>query len=35
MLFNSKEQDQVACALGALVFAGLSVGAALFPLIIA
>lgn len=35
MLFNSKEQDQLACAFGALVFAGLSFGAALFPLIAA
>lgn len=33
MLFNAKSQDQLACALGALVFAGLSFGAALFPLI--
>lgn len=33
---NSKYHDsEVACALGALVFAGLLVGAALFPLIAA
>ena len=35
MLFNRREQDQIACAFGALLFSGLSVGAALFPLIIA
>jgi hypothetical protein len=32
---HSTSQDQMACALGALVFAGLSFGAALFPLIVA
>lgn len=35
MLFKSHNQDQLACAFGALVFAGLSFGAVLFPLIIA
>jgi hypothetical protein len=32
---HSTSQDQLACAIGALLFAGLSFGAALFPLIIA
>jgi hypothetical protein len=35
MLFKSHNQDQLACALGALVFAGLSFGSVLFPLIVA
>jgi hypothetical protein len=35
MLFKSHNQDQLACAFGALVFAALSFGAVLFPLIIA
>lgn len=32
MLFKTHTQDQLACAFGALVLAGLSFGAALFPL---
>ena len=35
MFSNIKSQDQLACAFGALMFAGLSFGAALFPLIAA
>jgi hypothetical protein len=35
MLFKSHNQDQLACAFGALVFSGLAFGAALFPIIIA
>ena len=35
MFSKSHPQDQMACAFGALVFAGLSLGAALFPLIAA
>jgi len=35
MFSNVRNQDQLACAFGALVFAGLSFGAALFPLIAA
>ena len=35
MFSNVKSQDQLAAAFGALVFAGLSFGAALFPLIVA
>lgn len=35
MFSNVKSQDQLACAFGALMFAGLSFGAALFPLIAA
>ena len=35
MYSNIKSQDQLACAFGALMFAGLSFGAALFPLIAA
>ena len=35
MLFKSHNQDLMACAFGALVFSGLSFGAALFPLIVA
>ena len=35
MFSNSHSQDQLACAFGAMVFAGLSFGAALFPLITA
>lgn len=35
MLSKSHHQGQMACALGALVLAGLSLGAALFPLIAA
>jgi hypothetical protein len=35
MYSKSYSQDQLACAFGALVFAGLSFGAALFPLIAA
>ena len=34
-MFKSHSQGQVACAFGAMVFAGLSFGAALFPLIAA
>jgi hypothetical protein len=34
-MFSKYLESELACALGALVFAGLSVGAALFPLIIA
>ena len=34
MFSKSHNQDQLACAFGALVFSGLSFGAALFPLII-
>lgn len=33
MLFSSKNQDQMACAFGALVFAGLAFAAALYPII--
>ena len=32
MLFKSQNHDLMACAFGALVFSGLSLGAALFPL---
>jgi hypothetical protein len=32
MIFNSHSQDKLACALGALMFAGLSFAAALFPI---
>ena len=32
---HSSSQDQLACAFGALMFAGLSLGAALFPLLAA
>ena len=32
---HSTSQDQLACAFGALLFASLSFGAALFPLIVA
>ena len=32
MFSNVKSQDQLACAFGALMFAGLALGAALFPL---
>jgi hypothetical protein len=32
---HSTSQDQLACAVGALMFAGLSLGAALFPLFVA
>jgi hypothetical protein len=32
---HSSSQDLLACAAGALLFAGLSLGAALFPLIVA
>lgn len=35
MFSKSHKQDHLACAFGALVFSGLSFGAALFPLIIA
>lgn len=35
MFLKSHTQDHMACAIGALVFAGLSFGAALFPLIAA
>ena len=35
MFISSHKQDQLACAFGALIFAGLSFGAALFPLIAA
>jgi len=35
MFSTSPNQDHLACALGALIFAGLSVGVALFPLIAA
>ena len=35
MFSNVKSQDQLTCAFGALMFAGLSFGAALFPLIAA
>jgi hypothetical protein len=35
MFIQSYSQDRLACALGALIFAGLSVSAALFPLIAA
>ena len=31
---HSTSQDQLACAFGALMFAGLSFSAALFPLIV-
>ncbi len=34
-MLKSQNQDQIACAFGALVFSGLSFGAALFPLIAA
>jgi hypothetical protein len=34
-MFSKYHDSEVACALGALVFAGLTVGAALFPLIAA
>ena len=34
-MFSKYHDSEVACALGALVFASLSVGAALFPLIVA
>jgi len=34
MLFKSLNQDQMACAIGALVFSGLSFGAVLLPLIV-
>jgi hypothetical protein len=34
-MFRSQAQAHLACAVGALVFAGLSFGAALFPLIAA
>ena len=34
-MLNSRSHSQLACALGALAFAGLSFGAALFPLIVA
>ena len=35
MFSQSLSQDRLACAFGALMFAGLSFGAALFPLIAA
>jgi hypothetical protein len=35
IMLNSRSQSQLACAFGALAFAGLSFGAALFPLIVA
>lgn len=35
MFSKSSHPDHLACAFGALVFAGLSFGAALFPLIVA
>jgi hypothetical protein len=35
MLSHATSQGQLACAMGALLFAGLSFGAALFPLIAA
>lgn len=35
MLFKDKSHDQMACAFGALVLSGLSIGAVLFPLIAA
>ena len=34
-MLSSKNHSQLACAFGALAFAGLSFGAALFPLIAA
>ena len=34
-MVSKNHESELACALGALVFAGLSVGAALFPLIAA
>ena len=34
-MFSKYHESELACALGALVFAGLSFGAALFPLIAA
>lgn len=34
-MLKSQSQGQVACAFGAMLFAGLSFGAALFPLIAA
>jgi hypothetical protein len=33
MLFNSHGNDRLACAIGALLFAGLSFASALFPVI--
>lgn len=35
MFSQSHSQDRLACAFGALMFAGLSFGAALFPIIAA
>jgi hypothetical protein len=35
MFSKSHKQDHLACALGALVFSGLSFGAVIFPLIVA
>ena len=34
-MFSMYQESELACALGAVVFAGLSFGAALFPLITA
>ena len=34
-MFSKYQESELACALGALVFAGLSIGAALFPLLAA
>jgi hypothetical protein len=34
-MFSKYQESELACALGAVVFAGLSFGAALFPLITA
>jgi len=33
MIFNSHSHDKLACAFGAVMFAGLSFAAALFPVI--
>lgn len=34
-MFSKYHESELACALGAVVFAGLSLGAALFPLLAA